>query len=221
MARFVDQEAFGVRYPDALVAAGVGERRGASRTRSRIAQIRFQRSGVMAWRPQRGEQERARFLPFPFDRAFGDAERRCHFFDVQPGEEPHFHDLRLTLVERFELAQCLVEGEQIVLCRLAGDGHIAEGSVWLARVALVGVSTPQVVDDDLAHRSGGERAEVLFVAQPAARRVDQLHVGFVNEGGRRKRLTRRQTRDLPPRQEAQFVVNRAEQVFDLGQAPRL
>ena len=60
------------------------------------------------------EQERARLLPFAFDRSLGDPEGSGHFVDVETGEEPHLYDSCLPFVERFQPPQRFVEGEEIL-----------------------------------------------------------------------------------------------------------
>jgi hypothetical protein len=119
------------------------------------------------------------------DGAFGELEQIGGFLGGAADEEAEFDDLNELGVELFEVGEGVFdvdEGGHALLHFGAGFG---EGEVVLA---FGGEFAAGVIDEDLPHGAAGGVDEV-FAALPAIGvGVDELQVGFVDEGGGLERV---------------------------------
>lgn len=120
---------------------------------------------------------------FAADGGDGDAEGAGGFVDTEAAEEAEFDDLGFAGIDLFELGECVAKCDDFgAFLRgeadgvLDGDG-VGAGAAFLAEVAA------GVVDEDLAHETGGDAIEVGAGFPIRLAGAGETEPGFMNEGG--------------------------------------
>jgi hypothetical protein len=133
------------------------------------------------------------------------------FVDAEAAEEAEFDDFGLAGVEGGEAFEGFVEGEDVfVFLGGEGDGFI-EDDARAASAALVALVGAGVVDKDAAHGLGGDGEEVRLALPVDARLIDELHVGFVDEGGRLEGVVVAFLGEVMAGEGAEFIVDEGEE----------
>ena len=150
--------------------------------------LRIHRRGHDAMRLHRDrhrvDQEGARGGPVAAHGALGDA---AHGRDVDEGdarEEMQFDQLREFGIEVFELAQGVVDGEQVFDPGAVLMQAVGELSARHADTVLKGAALAAGVEDHLAHGARQQRVEVVAVVQAARAVAGELEEGLVHQGAR-------------------------------------
>ncbi len=122
-----------------------------------------------------------RDAPVAADRRLGDLEGVRDLDVRQATEEPHLDHARLPLGPLGELAECLIEGKQLVGSRHLTDLVVLVRHREIAAAALLGPSLLGVVDQDAPHRDRGDAEEVRPALPVDAVLLHQLEVRLVRE----------------------------------------
>jgi hypothetical protein len=157
------------------------------------------------------EQPRAGVGPPAFGGGFGDAEHFGGFLDLQSHEVAELDQFGLPRLQRGEAIQGVVEREQLIVGRGAGDFEFVHVEVFGAGAATLAAFAAGAGDKDAAHRLGGGAEEVRAVLPRLVRRVHELQPGFVDERGGLERVAGGFAGHLVRGQAAQFVVNHRQQ----------
>jgi hypothetical protein len=112
-----------------------------------------------------------------------DPERFRRLLHAEPTEGAQLHDARLLLVERGQLQEGLVQGEQIEPARGDRGERIVEGGSRSGATALPRLLPAAVVHEDAPHHGCGDGQEVRAVLPDHAVLLEQAEVGLVDEGG--------------------------------------
>ena len=121
--------------------------------------------------------------PLSFDGGGRQADDFGHLFDGEAAEEAEFDNFGLVGIELLEPIEGFiefVEGDRGTGGQADG---VVEGDFLGVAAALEGVLRAGMVDQDATHELGGDPEEVGAALPGNAGLVDELHVGFVNEGG--------------------------------------
>ena len=146
----------------------------------------------------------------------GDAERFCGLVDAQSAEVAQLHDLALTLVECRQCPERIVERNDVE-ARPASDGQrFVEGHVHIAAAAFALPPRARDVHQYPAHQLGGDGEEVRTALPSDTARIDEPHVGFVDERGGLKRVAGPFTPHVPMREATELVMDQGYQPVERG-----
>ena len=160
------------------------------------------------------KQERARLPPLTLDLVGLSAQCFGGFFDREPREEPQFDDTREAFAEGLEARERGVERDQLARAFLVGHVDPVERDLVRAAAALLPRRPARMVDDDLAHRLGGDGKEVAPIRPVGAGAVDELQIRLMHEHGGVDRLARPGASELTTGGGAKFGVDEAEHEVD-------
>jgi hypothetical protein len=109
-------------------------------------------------------------------------------FDRQAGKEAQLDDAALLLIELGQTAQSVVERHQVQVALLRHGNGFVERKLAGVGAALGGVPVARVVHQDAADQLRRHAEEMCAVLPLHAALVDQLHPGFVDQGGALQRV---------------------------------
>src|ERR1017187_5530210 len=120
--------------------------------------------------------------PVAVDGGARDAQHLGYFGSRQPPEEPHFHDLFLSLIDASQLVQGVVQSQEFGISVDGQGSQILQGDP--ASTLTFGRSTAAgVVHKDLTHEARSNGDEMSAVLQLNRYAAYQPEVGLVNQGG--------------------------------------
>ena len=190
------------RLRDVAVAfLRTADRRRSGRSRARGARVR--RSSRRG-RGEYGEEERSRGPPVAPHGGRRSRERFGRPLHGQTPEKPQLDDTREALVRALQLLERGVDREQLGRVRLHLGGDVLERRERAARAPLQCRVMARVVDQDLAHRAGGEREEVPPI--PHGNAAGELEVSLVQQRRRAQRFAGPRLPDLDVRELVQLGV---------------
>src|SRR4051794_2732840 len=100
------------------------------------------------------KQPRARVGPPAFGSGFGDAQNFSGLLDFQPDEVPELDQFGLLRFELSETVEGVVERQQLVIRRWAGNFDLIGVQVLGTRTAALAVLAPCAINEDAAHGFG-------------------------------------------------------------------
>ncbi len=158
-------------------------------------------------------QPRSGIPPPPIDGRRRQAQRAGRLFHGQPGKVAQHHDLRAGLVPLLQLAEGLVEGQQIVLRRTGRDQTLPELHALPVAAALEAGVPAGLLDEDVPH-GPGRGVEEVAAALPVnvLFAPHQPQIGLVDQGRRLKCVARGYSRHLVVGQGPQLLVDRCHQL---------
>lgn len=151
--------------------------------------------------------------PFPFDGGGGDTHDLGGFLDGEAAEEAELDKLGLVGVELLEAIEGFVEfvegnfGDRGDSNAVFDIQHLGVPSPFL------GALVAGVIDKDPAHELSGDTKEVGAALPVDTGLVDQLHVGFVDEGGGLQGVVGPFAAHVVRRNSAKFGVDDREQLI--------
>ena len=140
----------------------------------------------------------------------GDLESFGRLIRGQSPEEAQLDYASLFRVERGELRECVVHGDQIHCPRFGHGDRIEEVPGSLAS-ALPRVAAPRVLDENSAHRLGGNRKEVSSALPVGSLAADKPQVCLVDDGARLERVACSFAPQVPLRHSMKLVVNEGDE----------
>ena len=165
------------------------------------------------------EEKRASLLPIPLDRPFGDAERARGLLDAQSAENAKFHQPSEPFVERFESRERAVDGEQLEDLRI--DRHAIRVELPdLAATAFVRPPISHVVHENLPHRTGRHREEVMTILHVRLCVIDELQIRLVHERSGPEGGLTCVVSELTAGHHAKLAIHKGEQGVNRARIPR-
>ncbi|MFO1506561.1 MAG: hypothetical protein U1F23_05720 [Lysobacterales bacterium] len=162
-------------------------------------------------------QSRLRAPPVALERAFADVPQFGDIAEWQSGKEAQFDQPCEAWFDMLQLEQCAVEPQQFFRPeRAVGNAasFVESDQFEMRSTPLVGGARAGMVDDDLAHRLGGQCEEVMPPLQIAGVTLDQFQVSLVDQSGRVE--CRMRTGKLAMRKVLEFAVDPREQHVPRG-----
>ena len=123
-------------------------------------------------------------------------------------------DARLARVEAGEPLECLVEGEQVGGRRLDSYARFVERYGVASRSALDRMMRAGVLDENLAHRPGGDPEQMGAVFDGWQGPAEETEIGLVHQTGRLERVTRSLPSHGPASHRLQVVVDEREEAVN-------
>ena len=122
-------------------------------------------------------------LPFSCHRRPRDGNHFGHFLLRQPADISKLHDLTLPGTGGGQLAECLIESQQIAVRRFGAADPIVQRDSDRSAWALPPVLCPRMIDQDSAHHLCRHAKEVRSILPHDTLLTHQSQVGLVDEGG--------------------------------------
>jgi hypothetical protein len=148
----------------------------------------------------------------PVEGALGHPKNRCGLVHCQAGEVSQQDNLELERVTRFEFVQGFMNREHFVGRRLQDGARLVEFLTVLSSAVLCGVFSSDVFDQDVAHRAGGGKEEVLSAFKGQVIFAGDPQIGFVHQCGGRQSLAGGLPRHPRPRELVQLGIDERQEL---------
>src|SRR5690606_34823027 len=126
-------------------------------------------------------------------------------------EEPVFDDRSLAIVQALER---LLQRKQALEIHITRQVLPRDRGVLPFAAPLRGPPPASMIDEDLAHRTGGDRQEMRAVAWLTARTLEKLQIGLMDQRRGVQRMPRLFTTQLPLRDPPELRVDEREQLIE-------
>jgi hypothetical protein len=141
-----------------------------------------------------------------------DAQNFSRLLECQTYEIPQFDQLRLARIARREFFQRFVYRQQLVVWRGRGDVQVLPGHRRRASAAFGGLAAAGAIDENAAHRLGGDGKEVLASIPVWLCSRGDFQPRFMHESGGLERVLVAFPRQAMRRQPAQFIIDQRQQL---------
>jgi hypothetical protein len=166
------------------------------------------------------QQPQLRHFPVAFDRVTRHVQRLGGFFEAQPAEESHFHDLTLPWVNRRERRQGIVQRDQIRTGLVRHNERLLQRSHRRAATAFLIAPSARRINENPAHQPRRHREEVRAVLPPNPIDFNEPQVHLVDERRRLEGVADPFTLHVMTGQAAQLLMDQRQQrVKRVGFAP--
>ena len=152
------------------------------------------------------EEPCPRRLPVAHRRGERGAQHESGLFQREPTEEPQFGNAGLTLVERGELLERVMEIEDVNVALGASSNVVSKGHASPAPGPLCHLVGARPIHEDAPHHLGRHREELRAVPPDRAILIHQAKVDLVHKGCRLQRLTRAFTAEERRRTPSKLLV---------------
>src|SRR5215217_2025839 len=154
-----------------------------------------------------------RLYPCPFDRALGYAPHMRDLGDREAAKELEIDELREIRIDGRELVQRLADLRELVRAG-GGVGDIGvERRELEAAATFLRLATPNVVDDQSAHRARSVCHEMRLIGERDLDAPRHVQERFMKQRRGAQRLAAAVTRKLAPRHAMQLVVQHLEKLL--------
>ena len=143
----------------------------------------------------------------------------CRFFDAQPAKKSQFDHTALALVHLRQPPQRVVQSDQIHVRMGTHDQRFIEIHVGRAATSFLIAARSREVDQDPSHelRANGKKMGAVLPFDLAD--TDQAEIGFMNQGGGLKGMSRAFAGHITSRRHVQLVVHERHQFLQGGFVP--
>ncbi len=152
--------------------------------------------------------------PFAFNGAGGNAQDLCNLFHSQSAKKSHFDDLLLAGIERRQSAEGIIDGEHADRGIGAKVQRIFDWDDGLPTAAPGTEVGARMIDEDTTHEMRGNGEKVRAVPEVRFALLDELQVGFVDEGGGLQRVIGAFATHVVRRAAMQLIVDQGHEALD-------